>query len=85
MPKGEKILSPKQKDRTTISESRISNWYVFQSPLKKLRGEFKIGGGISNKKCIEQSYYYTFDYLQMFLKRFPKTKLICANVVQNIK
>jgi hypothetical protein len=52
MPKGEKILSPKQKDRTTISESRISNWYVFQSPLKKLRGEFKIGGGISNKKCI---------------------------------
>jgi hypothetical protein len=71
MPKGEKILSPKQKDRTTISkkfemnlllvnfnwymfqlvsnlqltyESRISNWYLFQNPLEKLRGEFHLGG-----------------------------------------
>jgi hypothetical protein len=27
-----------------ICESRISNWYLFQNPLKKLRGEFHLGG-----------------------------------------
>jgi hypothetical protein len=31
MPKGERVLSPKQKDRTTISKKiEIINWYLFQ-------------------------------------------------------
>jgi hypothetical protein len=69
-----------------ICERKISIGIYFKTLLKAkgrisftgsfylVKGKaFETGGGISkSKKCFLQSYFYTFDYLQKFLNRFPK-------------
>jgi hypothetical protein len=36
MPKGEKVLSPKQKDRTTISNQKFSQMFISIGVLKSI-------------------------------------------------
>jgi hypothetical protein len=47
---------------------------LFRGSYHVVKGKaFETGRGISNpKKCFLESYFYTFDYLQKFLNRFPK-------------